>query len=226
VVLHGRHVTPQVEESRMDFRDVAGPAILVYPAGYGESWNAGLCCSVAFDRHVDDVGFLTTVVHQVLKAEPGADAGAVYLAGYSNGGRMALRLACSDAPLFAGVAVYAATASYPCDQVDPTSVLMMASTGDPDVTVGPGGRPHTIGTFVQPTVTAQAGIYRKADGCSTAAITDVRGTMTQTTWSSCSEHQGVSLAVYRGGGHAWPAGCGTTPSGQAVMWAWFAHLGA
>jgi poly(3-hydroxybutyrate) depolymerase/peptidoglycan/LPS O-acetylase OafA/YrhL len=226
LVLHGRDVTPTYEETRMDFQAVAGPAILVYPAGYGESWNAGLCCSTAFNDHVDDVGFLTEVVHQVLKDQPNANANGVYLAGYSNGGRMALTLDCEEPKLFAGVAVYAATASNPCGAAPQASFLMMASTGDPGLDIGPGGTPETIGTFVQPTVTAEAGVYRTADGCPTTSNAVVTGTLTETTWSPCVDGQRVALALYSGGSHGWPAGTATTPSGQAVMWAWFKQLGA
>jgi polyhydroxybutyrate depolymerase len=226
LVLHGRDVTPAYEETRMDFQAVAGPAILVYPAGYGESWNAGLCCSTAFNDHVNDVGFLTEVVHQVLEDQPNASGARVYLAGYSNGGRMALTLDCDEPELFAGVAIYAATASNPCDTAPKASFLMMASTGDPGLDIGPGGTPETLGTFVQPTVTAEAGVYRSADGCPTASNAVVTGTLTETTWSPCVDGRRVALALYAGGSHMWPVGTATTPSGQAVMWAWFKQLGA
>jgi polyhydroxybutyrate depolymerase len=226
VALHGRSVTPQFEETRMDFQEVASPGILVYPAGYGESWNAGLCCSVAYTDDVDDVGFLTTVIHQVLRSEADADPERVYLAGYSNGGRMALTLACREPELFAGVAVYAATSSDPCADVRPASLLVMASTGDTSVTIGPGPSRQTLGTFVQPTVTGQAATYRTADGCTTMSSTSTAGSLSETTWSACTTGRQVGLDLYQGGSHAWPAGDATTPSGQAVMWAWFQHLGA
>src|ERR1035437_9637503 len=37
-------------------------AEIVYPDGYGRSWNAGRCCGPAHDRGIDDVAFLTAVI--------------------------------------------------------------------------------------------------------------------------------------------------------------------
>ncbi|MGH9093736.1 MAG: hypothetical protein ACRDXE_01105, partial [Acidimicrobiales bacterium] len=47
VVLHGRGLTPAGIERMTDLPEVTGPAILVFPAGYGRSWNAGGCCGQA-----------------------------------------------------------------------------------------------------------------------------------------------------------------------------------
>eukprot|EP00966_Prymnesium_polylepis_P091210 2111027-Prymnesium_polylepis.1 len=57
------------------------------------SWNAGTCCGTAFVNGVDDVGFLSTVVDDLLGRFP-IDRDAVFLSGSSNGGSMALRGAC------------------------------------------------------------------------------------------------------------------------------------
>ncbi len=219
MVLHGRDVTPQFEEHRTGFPGVTGPAILVYPAGYGESWNAGLCCSTAYNDHVDDVAFLTEVLHDVLRDQPDANGKEVYLAGYSNGGRMALTLACDDGQLFAGVSVYGATASEPCPNPRPTSVLVVASTGDPELTIGPGGTPQTASGYQQPTVVGQVADYRATDSCGTTSSSVTTGAVTVTTWE-CADHRKVGLALYQGGSHTWPAGSGTTPSAEAVMWPW------
>jgi poly(3-hydroxybutyrate) depolymerase/peptidoglycan/LPS O-acetylase OafA/YrhL len=225
MVLHGRSVTPQFEEDRTDFEAVTGPAILVYPAGYGESWDAGLCCSVAAADHVDDVGFLTTVLRDVLRSRPDAMASRVYLTGYSNGGRMALTMACDEPHLFAAVAVYAATSSEPCATLPATSFLMVASTGDPELTLGPGGTPQTIGSYTQPTVTGQVEQFRSADRCAATSSSTTTPGLTRTAWR-CADGRHVGLDLYQGGSHSWPTGSATTPSAEAVIWSWFAGLGA
>jgi poly(3-hydroxybutyrate) depolymerase/peptidoglycan/LPS O-acetylase OafA/YrhL len=226
MVLHGRSVTSQFEEARTDFLAVTGPAILVYPAGYAESWDAGLCCSVASADHVNDVGFLTTVLRDVLKGRPDAERSQAYLAGYSNGGRMALTMACDEPQLFAAVAVYAATASEPCATVPAKSFLMVASTGDPELTLGPGGKPQMIGSYAQPTVVGQVEEYRSADHCAATSSSSTKTPgLTRTGWR-CADGRHVGLDLYQGGSHAWPAGSATTPSGEAVIWSWFAGLGA
>jgi poly(3-hydroxybutyrate) depolymerase/peptidoglycan/LPS O-acetylase OafA/YrhL len=225
MVLHGRSVTPQFEEDRTDFKTVTGPAILIYPAGYGESWDAGLCCSVAATDHVDDVGFLTTVLQDVMRSRPDAQRSRVYLTGYSNGGRMALTMACDESHLFAAVAVYAATSSEPCATLPSKSFLMVASTGDPELTLGPGGTPQMLGSYAQPTVVGQVEEFRRADRCAVASSSATTPGLTRTGWR-CADGRRVGLDLYQGGSHSWPAGTSTTPSAEAVIWSWFSGLGA
>jgi polyhydroxybutyrate depolymerase len=226
MVLHGSAVTPQMEIARTDFKAVAAGAILVYPAGYDESWNAGACCGGAQKAGVDDVGFLEAVLHQVLTSQPDASAQRVYVAGYSNGGKMALALSCADPHAFAGVGVYGAVSVAPCAHVPAVSLIEVASTGDPELTIGPGGTPHTAGSFVQPTVVGQTDAYRVASGCTSTSATTVVGRLQQTTWSGCPDGRRVSLALYRGGDHGWPSGDSRTPSAEAVIWSFFTKVGA
>lgn len=226
MVLHGHSVTPQYEEQRTAFAHVTGAAIMVYPAGYQESWNAGNCCSPAMSAGVDDVGFLRTVLHQVLASQADADPGRVYLAGYSNGGKMALTLACDDPAAFAGVAVYGATAVSACPKRGPASLLEVASTGDGELTIGPGGTPKSAGAFVMPTVQGEAADYRAVDGCTAATTTAGEGSLTAMTWTSCLGGREVAVDLYAGGSHMWPAGGAGTPSAAEAMWTFFESVGA
>ncbi|MHB1534059.1 MAG: CE1 family esterase [Acidimicrobiales bacterium] len=226
MVLHGVNVTPLFEEQRTNFTSVVGAAILVYPAGYQESWNAGNCCAGAQAARVQDAIFLPAVLHQVLAAQPDADARRVYLAGYSNGGKMALLLACDDPGLFAGVGVYGAVGAIACPGPPPASLVEVASTGDPELTIGPGGTPQKLGAFVEPTVTGEVGAYRSADACQEPGTQAVQGVLVSVTWSQCAGGDRVELALYSGGSHTWPAGGNGTPSGEQVIWAFFRSLGA
>ena len=164
VDLQGCCTTPEVEAQRSGFVDVTGPAILVYPAGYRQSWNAGFSCHQAQADDVDDVAFLTAVVNQVLAGRPDAAARQVYLAGYSNGGRMALRMAYAASQLFTAVASYGAVSAAPCPDPAPVPLLDVAGTADPELTIGPGGTPQRINGYTEPTVHAQVDQYRRADG--------------------------------------------------------------
>ncbi|MGH9093734.1 MAG: alpha/beta hydrolase family esterase [Acidimicrobiales bacterium] len=219
--LHGRDVTPEQELQRDGFEAVVGRAILVYPAGFGQSWNAGACCGVAQAQGVDDVAYLTAVVQRVLATQPDSAPGQVYLAGYSNGGKMAYRLSCADPRLFAAVAVYAATETSACAPRPVVSFLLVASTADPDLTMGPGGAPQAAAGFVEPTVTAETAAYRRADGCGAASGHQVVvGSVGVTTWSACQAGTRVAQVLYPGGNHAWPGGGGATPAGAALIWTW------
>lgn len=221
MVLHGRDVSPQYELKRTNFIGVTGPAILVYPAGYGQSWNAGACCPPAQKAGIDDVGFLSTVIDQVVRGQPQADASRVFLAGYSNGGKMALTLACHDATAFTAVAVFGATSVASCPSPGPVSVMEVAAVGDPEVTIGPGGKPQVINGFVTPTVTGQIAMYRAADGCTAQRRAAAQHLVTVTTWSTCAGGRQVAMAVYQGGSHAWPPTVRDTPGAAQIMWDFF-----
>lgn len=225
VVLHGHSVTPQQELARTAFEGVTGPAVLVYPAGIGESWNAGHCCAPAEQLGIDDAGFVADVLSRVLTTVPGADPSRVYLAGYSNGAKLALTIACNDPAPWRAVAVYGATRVAPCPDPPAVSMMVAASTGDPELTIGPGGSPKSVEGFVEPTVEDQVASARSAAGCPAAGTSAVTGTLTTTTWT-CPGGRRVELALYAGGDHGWPAGSAATPSGAAAMWAFLTAAGA
>jgi polyhydroxybutyrate depolymerase len=219
--LQGCCTTPDEEADRSGFPEVTGPAILVYPAGYHQSWNAGFCCHEAQADHIDDVAFLTAVVNAVLAEQPDADPAQVYLTGYSNGGKMALRMACAAPRVFTAFASFGAVNAAPCPSPAPVSLLEVAGTADPELTIGPGGRPQRVNGYTEPTVHAQVDQYRQADGCPTADTTHTEGTLTTATWAPCGSGDTVQLSLYQGGTHAWRAAEGATPSVAQVMWDFF-----
>ena len=107
MILHGRSVTVQQEEIRTDFLFLAqqGKAVLVYPVGYGQSWNAdGGCCGDAATAQLDDSAFLAAVTGDVAN-HFSINGSRSYLVGYSNGARMAFTEVCAHPSLFAAFAV-------------------------------------------------------------------------------------------------------------------------
>lgn len=189
VELQGCCTTPWVELARSGFIGATGgAAILVYPAGYQERWNAGACCGSA---KVDDVAFLTAVIRKVSPRSP------VYLVGYSNGGRMAYRMACERPDLFAAVAVFGAVSAFPCAHPPPMPILIAAGTADPELTVPAYGFPHRIGGLLEPSVSGQAAIYAAADRpLGLPAV----------------------LRLYPGAGHEWPSDL------AGVIWRFFGAI--
>lgn len=221
VALHGHWMTPATMESMTRFPGLVGKAILVYPAGYYESWNAGYCCGVAARAGINDVGFLEAVIHQVLTTQPGASPRRVYLVGYSNGGRLAYRMACQDPGAFAGVAAVEAVPVYPCASTRPVPLLSIASTNDPLITVFDTFAPKHIDGHRE--ITVQDGIakWRQLDGCSATTTVNAQGKFTLTTWDRCSAGGRVQLAVFQGGSHAWVQGGSGNPSDQQLIWSFF-----
>lgn len=93
MVLSWRYMSPAVIAAVRGFRflPLVAHEIVVYPAGYDRSWDAGYCCGPAQRLGVDDLAFFEAMIHAVFNSEPGTSARQMYLAGFSNGGRMAFR---------------------------------------------------------------------------------------------------------------------------------------
>jgi polyhydroxybutyrate depolymerase len=223
MVLHGRHMTPSDIERITRLIPVVGKAVYLYPAGYGRSWNAGGCCGIAHAAEVNDVAFLKQVLHQVLTTQHDATARRVYLMGFSNGGRMAYRMACEDPGVFAGVAAVEAVPVYDCDSLDPVPLVIVAQTGDPLLTVSRYGARKTMQGYLEPTVGATVVDWRTMDACRAAAEVHHEGETTVTRYQGCLGRGRVEYDLYRGGRHAWPEGNRETPSASEFIWSYLVH---
>ncbi len=206
IVLHGSDATPAFEERRTGLSYLAGEgrAVLVYPAGFAQSWNAGQgCCGGAGATHSDDVAFIEAVVADAVD-HLGVDPRRVFLVGYSNGGKMALRMLSVDPGAFAGVAVYAATPLVPVEHGPPVPVLIAGGTADPRTPWS--GPPQVQNGALAPSVVGAADLLRRRDrtGPVATVTTAAGGRVRLTTWQGPSRREVVRLVAYRGRGHAWP----------------------
>lgn len=217
MVLHGRGLTPAAMERISHLLPVLGRAIIVFPAGWDRSWNAGACCGIAHSDGVDDTAFLTGVVHQVLATQPDVSSQRVYMVGYSNGGRMAMRMACADPGLFAGLAAVEAVPAGPCATTVPVPTVLVDSTADPLLTIATDGPKKTMQGYLEPTVGQTVDAWRQLDGCSPAASSVITGLVTTTVWSKCEGRGLVQYDLYQGGSHRWPVGGGASPSAQSLI---------
>ncbi len=217
VLLHGRGMTPEAMERVTHLVDTTGPAILVYPAGYGRSWNAGACCGAAHQAGIDDVAFLAAVVRQVAATQPDA-AHRVYLVGYSNGGRMAYRMACQDPGVFNGVAAVEAVPVAGCARTRPVPIMIVASQDDPLLAINPGDPRKEISGYLEPTVASALRAWRELDGCAASHRTWSQGQVTVSIWNDCQDGAQVALALYQRGSHAWPENRPGTPPAQSLVW--------
>lgn len=220
------------EAHRSAFQRIAAPpAVLVYPQasgpGHEQHWDAGHCCGPAAADHVDDVGFIAAVIARVQRSVPEAAPGKVFLAGYSNGAKMAFRLACTHPGLFAAVAVYAGVGTTTCHRNRPPPLPLLASVGtaDAEVRLGPAGAPIVQDGHRQPSVVQEVGFYLRSDACHSRPVVTVAGSLTETLWS-CAHGRRVALGVYQGQGHAWVQEHGRTPSVEQVLWDFLAAFGA
>jgi poly(3-hydroxybutyrate) depolymerase/peptidoglycan/LPS O-acetylase OafA/YrhL len=192
---------------------LAGDAEVVYPLAYRESWNAIGCCSWAAKANVDDVDFIKDLVQKI---DPGHTR-PIYLMGYSNGGRLAYTLACTDPLLFDGTAVVKSDPQHWCNISVPQKILQVSSTDDTDTPWYTGEK----GNFREsPASQVENAILRYADQCSPASTSAKQADMTLTTWSDCTGGASVSFAVYTTGVHSYPRPPGSYPAASQVIWAW------
>jgi polyhydroxybutyrate depolymerase len=111
--------------------------ILLNPQGMRDGlnsrfWNATPGCCDGFNSGVDDAGYLRGVIEEAL-GRFRIDRGRIYVAGYSNGGFMAYRLACDSADYITGIFVLAG-GTYKdetlCQPSQPVQILHLHGTGD------------------------------------------------------------------------------------------------
>ena len=143
-------------------------AEIVYPEPLYGSWNAIGCCGAAATKNVNDLAFLEALV---AKVDPG-HARQIDVVGYSNGARMAYRVACDNPGLFDGYAMVKGEPTPGCDLRKPVSILQLASVNDPEVPYQPGDH----GSVESLPITTLVGELRTADKCpANNAVAPFRG---------------------------------------------------
>ncbi len=221
VMLHGAFSSGRrvARESGLDaVADREGFAV-VYPEGIGlagllRHWNAGMCCAKALEEGVDDVGFVARVV-DLVAATVAVDPRRVYVAGHSNGGMLAYRVAAELAPRFAAAAAVSATAGgqptagEPLWQVPapaaPVPILMIHGSADEHVPYGGGKGERTKGDLLALSFAASRELWREHDGCGGEPAVAVSGRVHREAWS-CRDGSEVVAITLDGWGHAWPGG--------------------
>lgn len=194
--------------------------IVVYPDGYKRYWNDGRrgASDPAHNKNIDDVGFISALIDHFVK-EHNVDPKRVYVAGISNGGMMAYRLACELSGKIAAIAVVATamplTMPQNCSPSNPVSVIAFSGTQDPlvpfeggEIKVGLRTRGKVLSVY------QSVKYWINRNGCAaTADITKLPdfapgdGTRVRIeAHTDGKEDSEVILYVIEGGGHTWPGG--------------------
>jgi polyhydroxybutyrate depolymerase len=194
--------------------------LLVCPDGIAKGWNDGRLPAGARDRAkagVDDVGFLSALIDRMVTDE-NADPSRVYVAGISNGGFMALRLALERSERIAAVAAVAAGVPRVLAErrpARPVSVLLVNGTEDRRIPYR-GGWMQTLGGSRGEVLSAPEGArwWAERNGCvGPPKLRELPDRdpgdatrVTLETHAPCGS--GTEVALYRvdGGGHTWPNG--------------------
>jgi poly(3-hydroxybutyrate) depolymerase len=202
-VLHGLYLDPATTEAESgldavaDTQDVA----LVYPSGVQGSWNAGTCCGDSHAAKSDDVGFLVHVLGLVRQIRP-IDLDRVYVAGFSNGGMMALKAVCARPDVFAAAVSVAGSLQAPCTGRRPVSAMIIH--GMRDTTVPYAGQRHSKFLGV-PLTSAPVSASRLAtrSSCTVNHVSAAKRYLRKE-YGGCAEGTSVRLLSVPAMGHRWP----------------------
>ncbi|HJW42951.1 MAG TPA: PHB depolymerase family esterase [Geothrix sp.] len=209
---------------RVAYPQALGEAGTEDPA-LGAAWNAGPGLGCPTQAKGDDVAFLTAVVERVDRHAP-VDGYRVFVAGFSNGARMAYRLALA-APWVAAIAPVAGAPVWGDPPGRPVPTLAFHGTADRHIPyeggVGPLGR--RVPALAAPEALAR---WAALMGCGGSPVRDVLAPHHLDLWTS--ETCEVGLWTVAGMGHAWPGGRAYAPGADApapdlsaahLIWAFF-----
>jgi len=215
VLLHGSGADGESirRVSRFDSLADGYHVVAGYPDGatagvnYGSDWNAGTCCGAPARDNINDLGFITSVIDEV-SHHSNIDRRRVYVAGFSDGGRMTYHFACANAALVAAIGVVSGSLSDDhCAPARPVPVVAIHGTADSDVpyldkamTAPRKALPPALAAL-QPSL----GFWAAEDGCSNPVARRVSANVTRTFFRTCTGAD-ATLYTINGGGHAWPGG--------------------
>jgi polyhydroxybutyrate depolymerase len=209
VVLSGAAATTSDEITRDQMVPYvnADEAEVVYPVAIKESWNAIGCCDGAAAENINDVGFIEALVPKI---DPGHER-PIYVVGYSVGGRLAYRLACTDPTLFDGMAAVKADPMPGCVVTKPMNAIVFSSMDDKYVPYKPGEKGKET-----PPATVQIARLQKDMGCAAKpAVAKPKGMVSLSTWS-CANGKTLQWALYPTGGHDFPGPRDGTSANQLI----------
>lgn len=230
IVLHGAKMTGAMMRRWTGYEfdslaDKHGFAVF-YPDGFEHNWND---CRKAGNfsartEHIDDLAFMHALIASA-KQKFGIDPAKVYIAGYSNGGHMAMALAAQSPSPVAGIAIFAAAlptadnSNCPQQTVTPP-VMIVDGTADP-VSPYNGGEVNLFGFSSRGNVMsarASAEEFAKRNGISAPPVEDTLAhinpedptSVQRLTWSRAGKPY-IVLYTVNGGGHTVPQSAFTFP---------------
>ena len=224
--LHGANASGLVMSLFSGFNDLAdrNNIVMAYPDSYGPLWNDGRVDmdSIAFTNGVDDVQFLVQLIDAMVDGYH-VDPRRVYVAGFSNGGMMALRLGIAASDRIAAVACVSGLLSKHLSMQRPKRpVPLLMIHGTEDRTVPWGGGVLMKGKKKRGEVLSvldTVSYWVRNNGCN-AQVTvkilpdkDTRdGTVGFLVTYDCPDPDNeVLLVSIQGGGHTWPGAEASLP---------------
>ena len=207
-------------ESRMnDAADRAGYAV-AYPDGSGRfkyawlSWNAVSCCGVVAERHVDDIGFADAIVRRLVSAGR-VNPDRVYAAGFSAGGMIALRLACTRARAYAAVAdVAGAMPDTACVPARAVPTILFQGEDDSDLRDDQSVHKHHKAFPWSTSLEKALDFWARVGKCAPGPLRDTTSAYIRQRARECPDGMDVTLITVHHHPHAWPGGESAFPFGS------------
>jgi polyhydroxybutyrate depolymerase len=214
LLLHGSNGDGRAieDESGMDSIADRHGVVVAYPDGIQSllghataDWNAGECCGYAQRHDVDDVAFLRRVIDE-LSARLPIDQSRIYVAGFSDGGRMAYRAGCEMSDRIAAIGVVSGSlVTRACHPVRVPALVAIHGAADDEVPIdeplpdafSPAGPERA--ERLSPSLRAWARLAGCGRFVERRAATAVRAGE----FEGC-DHAPVMLYTIEGGTHRWP----------------------
>lgn len=205
IAMHGFLGTARSMRKKTGFDQLARQHgfIAVYPNGRGRKWNDGRSPR----NKVDDVGYLSALIARLV-GEGRADPKRIYLAGHSNGGGMAMRMACDQPELVAGISVAATkvAANYQCANGRAIPAIFFHGTVDPVAPHSGRSRDSRLGHTLSGDQTRE--LWRKRNRCRDRGRQERVDAREDGTVALIQRFVGCRAAftyvLIEGHGHGWP----------------------
>jgi polyhydroxybutyrate depolymerase len=221
---HGSDTDAVYMQMTTGFNDIADKNgfLVVYPNGYGRSWNVG-DYGPAFKNNVDDIAFVRQMLSD-LGTIASINPKRIYAAGFSMGAIFSYRLACEMPDTFAAIApVEGWLLTDPCQPQQPVSVVHVHGLDDAyagQIVSASDADAYT--DIVFPPVEYAIATWVQLDGCNSTAQVEKQGIVTHTVYSSCRAGTAVELYAIEGWGHIWPSPYGFPTFSTPMIWGFFA----
>lgn len=216
LLLHGRTGTGAGIARYTGFDELSDREgfIALYPDALDGEWNF-VKDIPGYAKTQDDTAFLTALVDHIAAAYP-VDLSRVYIAGFSNGGFMAQRIACENPTRFAAFASVAAAGfggmPLVCMESGSSPMLLMHGTADNNIPwnglIVQRGQQTLMMTYPVPQTLA---FWANFNGCQPEADTTrlprlglSPGSSVRVLSVDCPEDAPVILYAIIDGGHNWP----------------------
>jgi polyhydroxybutyrate depolymerase len=219
LVLHGGGGNGVISAKMSGFNPKADAEgfLVVYPNGSGRfgedrllTWNAGHCCAYAMRERINDVGFISDLIDELVRRDR-VDPKRVYVTGMSNGGMMSFRLGRELSHKVAAIApVVGAMFGDETPPAMPMPVLMFNSRTDKAVPFegGPTGvrGGATVADMDLKPAAHALDFWARANRCAPPPAVARDPGVTITRYDRCAGSARVVLYALEGGGHSWPGG--------------------